>query len=122
MTNIRCLLAISLLQKYVMMGLALVSNIILARLLTPDEIGIYTVSFAAIGLRIIDALGTQFRGALVVFASVEFFISEKRQKILIGLGMTLLTAAILAFMPEFWSQRMGTIQTYEEEMSQQWEN
>lgn len=49
MTSVRRSLAISFLEKYVMMGITIISYFLLARLLTPDEIGIYSVAAALIG-------------------------------------------------------------------------
>ncbi len=50
MTGVRVALFWSLTERYLMIVLALASNIILARLLTPQEIGIYSVSLAVIGI------------------------------------------------------------------------
>ncbi|MEF7616855.1 lipopolysaccharide biosynthesis protein [Aquincola sp. MAHUQ-54] len=50
MTSVRRALALSFLERYLTLVLALASNIILARLLTPEEIGIYSVSLAVIGI------------------------------------------------------------------------
>lgn len=49
-TSVRKALAFSLLERYLLIVLALVSSIILARLLSPEEIGIYSVSLAVIGI------------------------------------------------------------------------
>lgn len=50
MTSVRRALALSLMERYLLIVLALASNIILARLLTPEQIGIYSVSLAVIGI------------------------------------------------------------------------
>lgn len=50
MTTVRRALAISMGERYVLIGIALVGNMLLARLLTPEEIGIYSVSLAVIGI------------------------------------------------------------------------
>ncbi len=50
MTSVRRALALSFVERYVLILLALASNVILARLLTPTEIGLYSVTIAAIGL------------------------------------------------------------------------
>lgn len=50
MTTIRRALVISLLEKYALIVLTLVSFVLIARLLTPEEIGIYSVSLALIGI------------------------------------------------------------------------
>jgi O-antigen/teichoic acid export membrane protein len=50
MTTVRRALAFSIVERYLLIVLALASNIILARLLTPEQIGIYSVSLAVIGI------------------------------------------------------------------------
>jgi lipopolysaccharide exporter len=50
MTTVRRALALTLLERYLTTLLALASNVLLARLLTPEQIGIYSVSLAAIGI------------------------------------------------------------------------
>lgn len=50
MTSVRRALALSLLERYLTILLALAGNIILARMLTPEQIGIYSVSLAVIGI------------------------------------------------------------------------
>jgi len=50
MTSVRRALAISMAERYVLIGIALIGNMLLARLLTPEEIGIYSVSLAIIGI------------------------------------------------------------------------
>jgi O-antigen/teichoic acid export membrane protein len=50
MTSIHKSLALSLIDRYFRILIALLGNMILARLLTPEEIGIYSVSLAVIGI------------------------------------------------------------------------
>lgn len=50
MTTVRRALALSFLERYLSIMLALASNMVLARLLTPHEIGLYSVSLAVIGV------------------------------------------------------------------------
>lgn len=50
MTSVRRALAFSFAERYVLIAISLLSNILLARLLTPEEIGIYSVSLAVIGI------------------------------------------------------------------------
>lgn len=50
MSSVRRSLAISFAERYVLIAFALVGNILVARLLTPEEIGIYSVSLAVIGI------------------------------------------------------------------------
>lgn len=49
-TSVRRALALSFAERYVLMALALFGNILVARMLTPHEIGIYSVSVAVIGV------------------------------------------------------------------------
>lgn len=64
------------------------------------------------------ALGSQSRGALVAIGGMATLMWWRGDKkfgglILLGIGGT----ALLAFMPDTWWERMGTIGTYEEDTS-----
>ena len=50
MISVQRALVFSFAERYALIGLSLVSNIVLARLLTPAQIGIYSVSLAVIGI------------------------------------------------------------------------
>ncbi|MBK8750327.1 MAG: lipopolysaccharide biosynthesis protein [Candidatus Competibacteraceae bacterium] len=50
MTSVRRALALSFAERYMLIAIALLGNILVARLLTPKEIGIYSVSLAVIGI------------------------------------------------------------------------
>lgn len=50
MTIVHRALVISFLERYVLIAISLLGNILLARLLTPEEIGIYSVSLAVISI------------------------------------------------------------------------
>jgi len=50
MPNVRSALALSLVERYMLLALTVVGNMVLARLLTPGQIGVYSVSLAVIGL------------------------------------------------------------------------
>ena len=50
MSGVRRALAFSVGERYLMLVVALGSNMIIARLLTPEAIGIYSVSLAVIGI------------------------------------------------------------------------
>ncbi|MBK1695221.1 hypothetical protein CKO09_10815 [Chromatium weissei] len=50
MTSVRRALAFSFIERYLLIMISLLSNILLARLLTPKEIGVYSVSLAVIGI------------------------------------------------------------------------
>jgi len=66
----------------------------------------------------ISALGSQSRGALLAISAmglVLWYRSENR--VSTGLVIAVTVGALLAFMPDSWEQRMGTIKTYEEDSS-----
>lgn len=50
MTSVRRALALSMMERYLLIALALVSNMLIARLLTPAEIGLYSVTLAVVSL------------------------------------------------------------------------
>lgn len=64
------------------------------------------------------ALGSHSRGALLaITAMVVQLWWRGRSKLLAGLVMLCAGAALVAFMPDNWNERMGTIQTYSEDRS-----
>ena len=64
------------------------------------------------------ALGTQSRGALLALAAMGSVLWWRGQgKILTGLVLIAVGIALIAFMPEEWSARMSTIQTYDQDTS-----
>jgi O-antigen/teichoic acid export membrane protein len=50
MTTVRRALLLSFVERYLMLVVALASNLLLARLLTPEQIGVFSVSLAVIGV------------------------------------------------------------------------
>lgn len=63
-------------------------------------------------------LGTQSRGALVALLAMAFVLGVKgRYPVRTSIGLVLLGMLLLAFMPETWSDRMGTIRSFREEDS-----
>lgn len=50
MTSVRRSLAITFIERHLLIALSLGSNMLLARLLTPEEIGLYSVNLAFIGI------------------------------------------------------------------------
>lgn len=50
MTSVRRALALSMIERYLLIALALLSNMLIARLLTPAEIGLYSVTLAVVSL------------------------------------------------------------------------
>lgn len=73
---------------------------------------------ALMALTIVAILGTQSRGALVGLIVVALMLTWKSRKPFITvLFLALVLPPAYQFMPESWHQRMGTIQTYEEDGS-----
>ena len=50
MSSVRKSLAIAFIERYLLIALSLGSNMLLARLLTPEEIGLYSVNLVFIGI------------------------------------------------------------------------
>lgn len=63
-------------------------------------------------------LGTQSRGALLALVSMAFFVALKGKRPVMTISIIggLLIAAI-AFMPDSWTSRMNTIESYEQDSS-----
>lgn len=65
-----------------------------------------------------SALGSYSRGALLAISAMLVMLWWKsRQKAMLFVGMVLLVPLLILLMPEKWEQRMGTIQTYQEDSS-----
>lgn len=63
-------------------------------------------------------LGTQSRGALLALLAMAFFLSLKgRHPIRMAVGMLILVSMAVAFMPDTWTQRMDTVQSYQDDGS-----
>jgi probable O-glycosylation ligase (exosortase A-associated) len=66
----------------------------------------------------IAAIGTQSRGALIGMAAMGTFLWLKsRNKMFTLLSILLVAGALATIMPQEWYDRMGTIETYEEDRS-----
>lgn len=73
---------------------------------------------AAMLLSAVAALGSHSRGALLAIATMAFYMWMKApRKILVGSTLILFGSAMLAFMPDVWETRMGTITNYEQDAS-----
>ncbi len=69
-------------------------------------------------LSALGSLGSQSRGALLALAAMTLLLWWRgRSRLVGGLLIALLGVALIGFMPDTWSDRMGTIQTYEEDGS-----
>lgn len=66
----------------------------------------------------VAVLGSQSRGGMLALAAMAGFLWLKsHNKFVLGIGLVLLGAAMLSFMPEKWFERMGTISSYEQDSS-----
>lgn len=64
------------------------------------------------------ALGSQSRGGLLAIVAMALFLWWRGgRKIMPALIMLAVGAALIAFMPDSWEQRMSTIQTFEQDRS-----
>lgn len=69
-------------------------------------------------LMAISSIGSQSRGALLAFlAMLAYFWLKSRQKFITGIVGILFASLLFVFMPKSWHDRMGTIQTYEQDGS-----
>jgi probable O-glycosylation ligase (exosortase A-associated) len=63
-------------------------------------------------------LGSQSRGALLSVLAMAFMLGLKgKYPVRTSLGLGLLVVLVIAFMPDSWTQRMDTIQTYQADTS-----
>jgi len=102
------------------LGLALLMTIPLMRYLQVEEkrhwlkMGLN----GAMALTLIAALGTQSRGALVgAVVMGAIFIWKSPRRITLMLMAGIVVPLVLGFMPDSWWERMGTIETYDEDES-----
>lgn len=65
-----------------------------------------------------SALGSQSRGALLALCAMLLLLWWRgRSRALGGVVIVVVSLALVSFMPETWSERMGTIRTYEADQS-----
>jgi probable O-glycosylation ligase (exosortase A-associated) len=102
------------------LGLAAVMLVPLLRYLHLETAGVWVRRglLAAMVLTVLSAVASYSRGALLAaFAMGLFLWSKSPRKLPLALGTAVVAAFLLQFMPEEWFDRMGTIQTYEEDRS-----
>lgn len=74
--------------------------------------------FFAMALCIVSAIGSQSRGAFLALAAMGMFLTMKsRQKGLVAVLALLALPIAWVLMPESWTDRMSTMQTYEQDAS-----
>ncbi|MDP2028642.1 MAG: putative O-glycosylation ligase, exosortase A system-associated [Thiobacillus sp.] len=104
------------------MALALIMTIPLIRYLQLQEKRRW-VRLGLVGAMIlcgVAAIGSQSRGGLVAMLAMGLFLWLKsRQKFMIGLYMVVAVGIMAAVMPQAWYDRMGTIETYDQDQSAQ---
>ena len=102
------------------LALALVMTIPLMRFVQMQlkaPLARYALTLAML-LSAVAALGTHSRGALVaIVAMAVVFWTRTRHKFLSGIAIVLVGAALFAFMPGEWDQRMSSIADYEQDAS-----
>jgi putative inorganic carbon (HCO3(-)) transporter len=102
------------------LALALVMTIPLMRFLqlqTKARFVRHALTLAMI-LSAVAALGTHSRGALLaIVAMAVVFWTRSRHKLVSGIALVVLGAALIAFMPGEWAQRMNSIANYEQDAS-----
>lgn len=77
----------------------------------------YALAFSAVA-SLVSVVGSQSRGALLAIIAVSgFFWLKTKGKLISGLAIIALAGVGFNFMPESWHDRMGTIETYEEDAS-----
>lgn len=75
-------------------------------------------AIAAAGLCIVSALGSHSRGGLLAAAAMIGYLWLKSQsKMMSGAAILAVAIAVLPMMPQSWWDRMGSIQTYQEDES-----
>ena len=69
-------------------------------------------------LSAVSALGTQSRGALLAILAMAVVLwTRTRHKLVSGIALVLVGAALIAFMPGEWEHRMSSIADYEQDAS-----
>ena len=73
---------------------------------------------AAMGLSTMAVFGSQSRGAfLAILVMMLFLWIKSSKKLFLGVLMVALLPVAIGFMPDTWTERMRTIETYEEDSS-----
>lgn len=71
-----------------------------------------------IAITFLGILGTQSRGALLALVCMAFFVALKGKKpVMTSLVIGGLLIAAIAFMPDSWTSRMNTIESYDQDSS-----
>lgn len=101
-------------------ALAMVMTVPLLRFLQLQMDGkwIRNAMSLAMALCIASALGSYSRGGMLAALSMAlYFWWRSKNKLMPAILMVLVGAALLAFMPEQWAERMSSVQSYEQDRS-----
>ncbi|NOQ15581.1 MAG: putative O-glycosylation ligase, exosortase A system-associated [Methyloprofundus sp.] len=101
-------------------GLAMIMTIPLIRYLhlTTTNVMLRRGLLITMWLSVVAVIGTQSRGAFVGISFMGLFlIFKSRNRTPMILLMIILVPLIIGFMPDSWQERMGTIETYEQDNS-----
>jgi len=76
------------------------------------------ILLASGGLMCFSILGSQSRGALLALVAMTFFLALKSKRpVLMSVLLVAMLGTAVLFMPETWTNRMQTIQTYDQDSS-----
>lgn len=100
------------------LGMVMTVPLLYYFLLTQPNKWIKRALWASIGLTVVATLGTQSRGALLgIAAMTTAFILRSPRKLRLVMPIFVGLIFVLAFMPDSWWERMGTISNYEQDES-----
>lgn len=103
-------------------GLALIMTIPILRFLQlqlQNRWGRWAMT-ASMLLTAAAAIGTQSRGALLAITAMTFMLWVRgKNRFVSGVFLLVTAVSLVAFMPDSWTQRMNTIETYQEDGSAQ---
>lgn len=103
-------------------GLALIMTIPLLRFLQQQLTSFWPRQAMTAGMLLcaIAAIGTHSRGALLAITAMGLmFWWRGRNRVMGGLVIAMVAVSLVAFMPDKWTERMNTIETYQEDSSAQ---
>lgn len=101
-------------------ALALVIAIPLMRFLqmTTDKVWLKRALVASMVLCAVAALGSQSRGALLAIGAMSLLMWWRgSNRLQFGILMVVVGVAVVAFMPDSWTERMHTIRSYDQDDS-----
>lgn len=104
----------------VALALAMIIPVIEFLRLNAEKLWHKRALLACIVLCAVASIGSQSRGAMLAIAAMfAMFWLRGRHKLLTGVVLVVLGLALVAFMPDTWTDRMSTIKTYDQDSSAQ---